>query len=66
MHFLRLMSARLSAFMKRAHLHSFQITQQEPGRPGTRYHRDLKTPGTVTFSFFSTDLVPKYRVFWQQ
>ncbi len=25
----------------------------------------LKKTGTVTFSFFSTDLVPKYRVFWQ-
>ncbi len=40
MHFLLLMSARL-LFMKRAHLRSFQITQQEPGWPGTRYHRDV-------------------------
>ncbi len=30
------------------------------------YHRNLKKkPVTETFSFFSTDLVPKYRVFWQ-
>ncbi len=42
MHFLLWMSPCHSAFMKRAHLHSFQITQQEPGWPGYSVPPGLK------------------------
>ncbi len=58
MHFLLLMSARLSAFMKRVHLHSFQITQQEPGWPGS-----TRVPSSVVvLSFDNTTILhrPKY------